>query len=637
MPAGYVATTATSSTNDITADQTVDFGIALISSGGTSCSAKIIGSVFNDSNANGLLDIGEAGLSNWKINLASSSGAPITTVTDSSGKYAFSNLCKDTYTVSQTIAPPWVTTTTLSYVVKVIDDTGNVYSGNDFGNNQIFSISGSVFNDVNKNQVKDAGETGMAGATIFLSGATFASAKTDASGNYTIPKLPSGDYRILLVMPNGYSSTTANSLNFTLGSAKSVNFGLVLTSTLKVGGVCNNNSLDVVVVFDHSNSMTQADPATGNAKMAEAHTAADQFIDIISRNVPTARIGAIQFSNANNYPNGANATSIVSPLTTDYTQLKNLVNSITAVADNSADDGTCFECAFDMVNKMLSSESSPTRQKIVVFMTDGIANNVIADGAFGRSAASVADNVAMDQAVNGVNSQNIIFNTIGVGSGAGNIDGEFLTQIASTNGGIYYNDPTNGNLQNIYTTIANQSAAAGSVQGTVYNDANANKKFDAGEKTVPNMQIQLTGNALPKMLPTVSDSNGNYAFYGVCDGNYTVTEIPMAPWLLTTPGSLAISIAGGGASINNNFGNKFGYQVTGSVFNDINKNRKKDATESTINGAVIAASNGTVTSNPDGTFTVAGLLPGPVTVSCASPIPPGFLMIYPKTALRLHI
>jgi hypothetical protein len=70
----------------------------------------------------------------------------------------------------------------------------------------IGSISGTAFNDLNKNKTKDSGEAGIGGFTVKLYGGTFwwnwgkpravATTTTDANGNYSFTGLADGIYRV---------------------------------------------------------------------------------------------------------------------------------------------------------------------------------------------------------------------------------------------------------------------------------------------------------------------------------------------------------------------------------------------------------------------------------------------------------
>ena len=72
------------------------------------------------------------------------------------------------------------------------------------------------------------------------------------------------------------------------------------------------------------------------------------------------------------------------------------------------------------------------------------------------------------------------------------------------------------------------------------------------------------------------------------------------------------------------------YTISGSVYNDLNKNNVKDGTDSNYAAPPsITASRGTVTTNANGTYTISNLYPGdPVTISYSS-LPSGYNMQYP--------
>ncbi|MBI5374919.1 MAG: hypothetical protein HZA77_05760 [Candidatus Schekmanbacteria bacterium] len=80
------------------------------------------------------------------------------------------------------------------------------------------TISGIVFNDVNCNGARSAGDSGIAGVTLILSpGAIVAS--TSATGQYTFSGLVPGTYIVTETDPSGYCSTTPNSRKIKLKNA----------------------------------------------------------------------------------------------------------------------------------------------------------------------------------------------------------------------------------------------------------------------------------------------------------------------------------------------------------------------------------------------------------------------------------
>jgi hypothetical protein len=71
------------------------------------------------------------------------------------------------------------------------------------------------------------------------------------------------------------------------------------------------------------------------------------------------------------------------------------------------------------------------------------------------------------------------------------------------------------------------------------------------------------------------------------------------------------------------------YTITGSIYNDSNRNGIKDGSESNHAATPsITASSGTVVTNSDGTYTISNVLPGTVTVSYNS-LPSGYTMTSP--------
>lgn len=92
-----------------------------------------------------------------------------------------------------------------------------------------YSISGSVYRDLNNNGAMDSGEEGLAGVTVTLSSG--ASATTDGNGAYSFSGLTAGSYTVSLGGLTGYYPTPYSapitSETVSLPNSKSgINFGL---------------------------------------------------------------------------------------------------------------------------------------------------------------------------------------------------------------------------------------------------------------------------------------------------------------------------------------------------------------------------------------------------------------------------
>lgn len=214
----------------------------------------ITGEVFTDTNGNGLLDSGETGVSGRTVFLnIDGKGVPDSSnpsaTTDANGRYYFLGLAPGSYTVTE-VASSGITLTTSPQKVTVT--AGQITSGINIGEKSSSSsttgggtgtLSGEVFDDVNLNGQLDAGETGIAGRTVFLNNdgtgvpdSGNPSTTTDASGHYSFTGLAAGNYTVMEVIPtNDGISPTTTSKAITLaagGTTSGVDLGNAITSTL---------------------------------------------------------------------------------------------------------------------------------------------------------------------------------------------------------------------------------------------------------------------------------------------------------------------------------------------------------------------------------------------------------------------
>jgi len=224
---GFVLTTSSTITVTLTGTTATvvnaNFGLA-----GTH---SISGAKYFDANGNGARDSGETGVPGWLMHIDGTTtfgGVPvsISRTTAADGSYVFDHIAPGTYTISEAARPHWVQTAPgATGTYNVIVTNSNV-AGRDFGNRvDTLSISGVVYNDINGNGVKDAGEPGLPGWTIALGGASSATAVTASDGSYIFPNLAAGStYTVGEVMQPGWSqrSPPGGSYSVTLTSASTV-------------------------------------------------------------------------------------------------------------------------------------------------------------------------------------------------------------------------------------------------------------------------------------------------------------------------------------------------------------------------------------------------------------------------------
>ena len=205
--------------------------------------SSLAGHVYHDANNNGLFepDLGETGIANVTVTLTGSNDlGPIPGViaaTDSNGFYKFTDLRAGTYTITETQPGGYLdgkdtqgTPGTGTAGNDVFADIALAWGVDGVDNNfgELFpgSIAGFNYVDTNDNGIKDAGEAGIPGTTIVLSGtddlgaAVSLTAVTDGSGAYMFSGLRPGTYAVHEEQNPSYldGKDTAGSLGGTVAS-----------------------------------------------------------------------------------------------------------------------------------------------------------------------------------------------------------------------------------------------------------------------------------------------------------------------------------------------------------------------------------------------------------------------------------
>jgi len=204
----------------------------------------ISGFKFNDLNGNGVRDAGEPGIENWTIyldqNLNGQLDSGETSVkTTSNGSFQFSSLAAGTYRVREVLLTGWQQTTTNP--ADVVLAAGGTKDNVLFGNFQQVSISGAKFNDLNANGVRDTGEAGLSGWTIFLdtnnNGVLDSGERnqvTDTNGNYSFSNVGPGTFRLREEAKFNWIQMTANP---TVTTTSGVNVGGQLFGNIQLNDI----------------------------------------------------------------------------------------------------------------------------------------------------------------------------------------------------------------------------------------------------------------------------------------------------------------------------------------------------------------------------------------------------------------
>jgi hypothetical protein len=185
------------------------------------------GAAFNDADGDGVYDSSETGVSGVVITLTTSTGI-FTRTTVGNGSYLFSDVRTGDHFLSAADVPGFVRTTSREVMVSVSSEgSASAY----FGYQQEGTISGIVFTDLNDDGIKGASESGIGGVTVTLQadgGAIVEAVRTVGDGSYLFSDVTQGSYTVEETDPEGFTSTTPNSVAVTLLSSKpsaSVNFG----------------------------------------------------------------------------------------------------------------------------------------------------------------------------------------------------------------------------------------------------------------------------------------------------------------------------------------------------------------------------------------------------------------------------
>jgi subtilase family serine protease len=177
--------------------------------------AQIGGQKFNDLDADGVRDEGEDGLAGWTIQLDRNGdgGVEATATTDEYGYYRFTDLGPGSYRITEVGQAGWLATGAAAHTVATT--SGADIGGMDFANVRAASIGGIKFEDVDGDGVRDEGEVGLAGWTIFLDADGNGSLDggelydvTDESGAYRFDDLLPGAYLVAEVMQDGWMQTS---------------------------------------------------------------------------------------------------------------------------------------------------------------------------------------------------------------------------------------------------------------------------------------------------------------------------------------------------------------------------------------------------------------------------------------------
>ena len=253
LPADVVATADPDGGSDDTATAALSAGETnLIQDFGYRGSASLGDRIWFDLDADGTQDAVEPGVAGVDLTvtwpgadgtLGTGDDVTFTVTTDAAGLYGAAGLVAGTYTVrlDPTELPPGTAASVDvdggdPAVSTAVLAAGEARTDVDFGIVGNASLSGTVWSDVDGDQVIDAGESGVPLVTVNVtwhgpSGDVVLPIVSGADGTWSMPNLPPGDYTVTVdesTIPAGTVSTTPTSRDVTLplGGSDEVDFGI---------------------------------------------------------------------------------------------------------------------------------------------------------------------------------------------------------------------------------------------------------------------------------------------------------------------------------------------------------------------------------------------------------------------------
>ena len=199
--------------------------------------------VWNDTNHDGIQDVGETPIEGVTVTLKDTNGTVLqTSVTDMYGNYLFTDLANGDYVVEFTAPEGYVSTTQDAGTDNAKDSDGlvvpvtineaddlTVDSGFYVPVPATYNLGDYVWEDSNKDGIQNSNEIGIEGVTVTLTkpDGTTVTTVTDAQGKYNFSGLENGEYKVTFTPPAGYEASPVN-----VGDAALDSNGLTTTATI---------------------------------------------------------------------------------------------------------------------------------------------------------------------------------------------------------------------------------------------------------------------------------------------------------------------------------------------------------------------------------------------------------------------
>jgi hypothetical protein len=489
---------------------------------------SIGGLKFQDTNANGARDPGEPPLAGVTIRLTPSAGGSAqTTVTAADGSFLFTSLSAGTYLLSENVPFGFTQTVPASGGITVVLPANGSSVSNVFGNfNGILTgtISGTKFNDLNGNGVRDPGEPGMAGIFFSLMGCPSPCAQppvggttTAADGSFSLTGIPFGTYFLSETPPVGFRQTVP----ITRELPVTLDFGHQTVTGLLFGNQAIGGSISGIKFND----------LNGNG-VRDAGEAGVSGVTIQVRNSAGALSGTAQTDASGNFTVSglqAGTYKVSEVLTSGFAQTTPGGDGTITVTLVS---GQAFTGAL-FGNQVATASISGSK------FNDANGNGVRDAGEAG--VAGITINLAgpngLTRTTTSDASGNFSFSSLPAGA-------FILSEVVPAGS----TQTTPGGAGTIAVTLAAGQTASGflfgnraaagtaSIAGTKFLDINANGIVDGLDRPFQGITITLKDSS-GNTQTTVSGTDGTFKFSNLAPGTYTLSEVIPPGFAQTFPGT----------------------------------------------------------------------------------------------------
>jgi len=496
--------------------------------------ASIGDRVWFDTNGNGLQDTGELGAAGVTVKLLDAGGnVVVTTTTDASGNYLFSNLSAGQYAV-QVVAPTGYKFTTANAGTNDAIDSDFTWdgTGKSTGTTALITVNSGdairtvdagvklclvnlgdkVWLDANNNGVQDTGEAGLAGVKVTLTGAgadntfgtaddTKATTTTDSNGNYLFSNVGWGSYKVGIDLPTGYQLTTAN-----VGTNDGVDSDFMAKTSTTTSTSTTTTNLIVNGSFENTGS-------TANYLQVSSIQGWKGLGDLLE--VSTASSYGVTGATGSNVleldarTTGTTGTGIYQDVQTVAGQTYTLSLDVAARIGSALSTNT-VEVWWGNT-KIATIDPTSTTFKTYTYTVTGTG---------GLDRLSFREQYCDDNGIGG-----IIDNVKLLGT---------TTTTTTTTTNVYETDTIVVNSCDDNLTIDAGLYQKASLGDRVWFDTNGNGLQDTGEAGAAGVTVKLLDAGGNVVATTTTDASGNYLFSNLDPGQYAVQVVAPSGYKFTT-------------------------------------------------------------------------------------------------------